>query len=90
MDGYRWFGQNRKRLHRKAVRGSAGGVGLLIREAILERCTVEILESDVEDILWVRMGQVDEEEGEALLIAVCYIPQNHPVKGLAPMNCCNR
>ena len=35
VDGYRWFGRNRKGLHRKEVRGS-GGVGLLIREVLLE------------------------------------------------------
>ena len=73
MDEYRWFGQNRKGLHRRAVRGS-GGVGLLIREEILEGYMIEIVDSDVEDILWVRMRQVDEEEDEALVIAVCYIP----------------
>ena len=73
VDGYRWFGRNRKGLHRKAVRGS-GGVGLLIREEVLEGYTIEILESDIEDIMWVRMRQVDEDEEEALVLAVCYIP----------------
>ena len=34
MEGYKWFGNNRKHLHRKAVRGS-GGVGVLIREKVL-------------------------------------------------------
>lgn len=43
------------------MRGS-GSVGLLIRKELLEGYTV--LDSDVEDILWVRMRQVDEEEDE--------------------------
>ena len=73
VDGYRWFGRNRKGLHWKAVRGS-GGVGLLIREEVLEGYAAEILESDIEDIMWVRMRQVDEDEEEALVLAVCYIP----------------
>ena len=47
------------------MRGS-GGVGLLIREEVLEGYAAEILESDIEDIMWVRMRQVDEDEEEAL------------------------
>ena len=58
---------------RKAVRGS-GDVGLLIKEEVLAGYTIEILESDVDDILWVRIRQVEEEEDEALMVAVCYIP----------------
>ena len=42
VDGYRWVGRNRRGLHRKAVRGS-GGVGLLIKEEVLESYTIEIL-----------------------------------------------
>ena len=70
VDGYRWFGRNRRSLHRKALRGS-GGVGLLVREEVLERCIVEVLDTDVEDVLWVRLSQENEE---MLTLAVCYIP----------------
>ena len=82
VDGYRWFGRNRKGLHWKAVRGS-GGVGLLIREEVLEGYAVEILESDIEDIMWVRMRQVDEDEEEALVLAVCYIPPESSSRGVS-------
>ena len=82
VDGYRWVGRNRRGLHRKAVRGS-GGVGLLIKEEVLESYTIEILESDVEDILWVRIRQVEEEEDEALVLAVCYIPPESSSRGVS-------
>ena len=82
VDGYRWVGRNRRGLHRKAVRGS-GGVGLLIKEEVLESYTIEILESDVEDILWVRIRQVEEEEEEALVLAVCYIPPESSSRGVS-------
>ena len=82
VDGYARVGQNRKGLHRKVVRGS-GGVGLLIKEEVLERYTIEILESDVEDILWVRIRQVEEEEDEALVLAVCYIPPKSSSRGVS-------
>ena len=70
VKGYRWFGRNRRRLHRKAVRG-LGGVGLLVHEEVLERYAVEVFETDVEDVLWVRLGQENEE---CLLLAICYVP----------------
>ena len=34
VERYKWSGNNRKHLYRKAVRGS-GGVGVLIREEVL-------------------------------------------------------
>ena len=82
VDGYRWVGRNRKGLHRKAVRGS-GSVGLLIKEEVLERYTIEILECDVEDVLWVRIRQVEMEEEEALVVAVCNIPPESPSRGVS-------
>ena len=70
MEGYKWFGNIRKHLHRKAVRGS-GGVGVLIREEVLKHYQVEILETEKEDMLWVKLNQREEEEG--LVLALCYV-----------------
>ena len=70
VEGYRWFGRNRRNLHRKAVRGS-GGVGLLVREEVLEKWAVEVIDADVEDILWMRLSQRNED---TLILAACYIP----------------
>ena len=38
---YRWFGRNRRSLHRKAVRES-GGIGLLVRAEVLEKHAMDI------------------------------------------------
>ena len=56
VEGYRWFGWNSRNLHRKAVRGS-GGVRLLVREEVLEKWAGEVMDADVEDILWARLSQ---------------------------------
>ena len=40
--------RNRRLLHKRAVRGS-GGVGILIKEELLKRCNLEILDADSED-----------------------------------------
>ena len=77
VKGYLWFGQNRRSLHRKAVRGS-GGVGLLIRKEVLEGWEVEVLDTDVEDVMWRRLSQEDEED---LVMAVCYLPPEASSRG---------
>ena len=59
------------------MRGS-DGVGLLVCEEVLERFTVEVLEADMEDVLWVRLSQ---EEEECLVLAVCYIPSESSSQG---------
>ena len=51
----------------------AAGVGGRFREN-----TVEVLEADVEDVLWVRLGH---EEEESLVLAACYIPSESFSRG---------
>ena len=50
FEGYKWFGNNRKSIHKRAVRGS-GGVGVLVREPLLRFWSCEVLDCDVEDIV---------------------------------------
>ena len=71
VQGHKCFGQNRKQLNKKARRGS-GGVGVLIRDDILNEYTVEVIDSEVEDVMSVKMCST-QDEGEELLLAVCYI-----------------
>ena len=54
VEGYVWFGRNRKSLYRRVVRGSGG---LLVCEEVLERYTVEVLDADVEDVGEVKSGK---------------------------------
>ena len=71
VEGCRWFGCNRRTLHRKAVRGSSG-VGVLIGMEVVKEYAVEVLDSDMDDVLWVRLSNEEEEEG-SLVLAVCYL-----------------
>ena len=48
-------------------------VHVLIRDDILYRYTVEVIDSDVEDVMWVKMSSTQDEKTR-LMIAVCYIP----------------
>ena len=80
VEGYRWFVCNRRTLHRKAVRGS-GGVGVLIREEVMKEYAVEVLDSDVDDALWLRLSNGEGEEG-SLVLAVCYLPPETSSRGM--------
>ena len=42
-------------MHRKAMRRS-GGVELLIQKEVLEGWEAEVLETDVEDVMWMRLS----------------------------------
>ena len=72
VKGYQWYGRNRRCVSRKAVRGS-GGVGFLIKETCLRQYEVEILDDEVEDVLWIRM-QDRSGVNDDLTVAVCYLP----------------
>ena len=48
-------------------------MGVLTRVDILYRYTVEVIDSDVEDVMWVNMCSTQDEE-TGLLIVVRYIP----------------
>ena len=71
MEGYKWFGNDGKHLHKNAVRGP-GGVGILVEDEVLKHCSVGILDTSVEDVLWVQFSWGSEEQ--ALVLAVCYVP----------------
>ena len=43
----------------------------------------EILDADVEDILWVKTRQVDKEGNKPLCLAVCYIAPEASSRGVS-------
>lgn len=55
IDGYTFYGHNRGDLHKRAKRGS-GGVGIFVRNQLLNMFTVSILDDAVEDILWIKLS----------------------------------
>jgi hypothetical protein len=54
VDGYKWFGNNRKDIHVNARKGS-GGVGFLIKNDLLRYYRVKVLDDTEEGILWVKL-----------------------------------
>lgn len=54
LEGYRWFGNNRKVIHVRARTGS-GGVGFLVKNELLNCFEVSILDNSSEGILWLQL-----------------------------------
>ena len=52
FNGYGWFG-HRVSVSRKAVRGS-GGVCLLVKRCGLQDWSVEVVDVQLEDVMWVK------------------------------------
>jgi len=71
LQGYTWFGNNRKYIHKNANHGS-GGVGFLIKNTLLQDFEISILNESHEGILWLQMKHKTDEF--LLLPCVCYLP----------------
>ena len=71
LDGYQWFGNNRKALHFRARTGS-GGVGFFIHNDIASCFNIKILDNSFEGILWLEMRHKFDDI--VLLPCVCYLP----------------
>lgn len=54
VSGYRWYGYNRQGIHCKAPKGS-GGVGILLKEALLEDYQVKIVDKSIDGILGISL-----------------------------------
>ena len=71
VDGYKWFGNNRKLIAKRAVRGS-GGIGMLIKDTLIHNYQVAEIEEKYEGILWL---QLKHKSNNTLIgICVCYLP----------------
>ena len=81
LEGCSAFTHNRIHLHRRARVGSCG-VCLLIKSCLLEQFTVSILDSSVEDILWVEVK--DKFTLKVLNICVCYLPSEGSSRHVDP------
>ena len=71
IQGYKWIGHNRTQINPRAMRGS-GGVGILVKESVLETHEIFIIEKVHEDIIWVKI-QEKEDPTNYMYICSCYL-----------------
>ena len=74
VDNYKWVGNNRKQTQQRALHGS-GGVGLIINNSLTTKYDIQVLDNSHEDILWVLLDAIKEEDREdSLVVGVCHMP----------------
>ena len=83
VSGYTFYGHNRVNLHRRAKRGS-GGVGIFVRNQLLNTFTVSVLDDTVEDILWVKLIHRDNMPSDNIVLCVAYLPPSDSVRNNDP------
>ncbi|CAG2193413.1 unnamed protein product [Mytilus edulis] len=66
--------RNRDKVHVNSKRGS-GGVAALVKNDLLKYYNVEILNSEVQDILWIKLSN----ENDIICLCVCYLPPENSV-----------
>lgn len=71
IDGFRWFGLNRKHVHKNAKTGS-GGVGFLIKDDIYNEFDIHVLDNSYEGIFWLELSHKSDKF--VFLPCVCYLP----------------
>ena len=69
FDGFTWFGHNRI-AHKRAVKPS-GGVGFLIKNAVLEQYSVDIIDKTYEGIFCLRLEH--REAQYSFILISCYL-----------------
>ena len=79
IPGYKWFGHNRRTVHKLAKTGS-GGVGFLIRESLSEIFDIHMVDKSYEGILWLKL---QEKRGDYQMhVCVCYLPPDNSTRNV--------
>ena len=72
IPGYKWFGHNRANISKRAVRGS-GGVGILVKDSTFSTFSIDIVDKQHEDILWISFTNINNPD-YVFYVCVCYLP----------------
>lgn len=78
VNGYVWFGHNRKNIHVNANKGS-GGVGILLKSWICDEYEVETVDKSREGILVLKL--TNRDSGFSVLTLAGYLPPENSVWG---------
>ena len=78
MEGYVWFGHNRQGTHIRAPKGS-GGVGILVREELLQNFHVELVDKSYEGIIGIKLQHRISEY--TVIVFSCYLPPENSTWG---------
>jgi len=71
IEGYSWFRNNRQSISKRAL-WESGGVGVLVKQSVLNQYDVATVTDKYEGILWVQL--ISKTSKKQIGICVCYLP----------------
>ena len=80
IDGYKWYGNNRKLLHVRARNGS-GGVGILVKDEIHSQFDIRKVDESIDGILWLCFSERKNEDN-CFFVCVVYLPPEHSARSV--------
>ena len=69
IEGYKCFSRNIDSKNVNSKRGS-GGVAVLIKNVVLKDFKVEILNDDIQDIMWLKFSNNED----VFYLCICFLP----------------
>lgn len=79
IDNYVWFGNNRKTISPRARKGS-GGVGILVKESVLQHFSINVIDCELEGTLCVQFTSLESSDSFQC-VCVCYLPPANSSRG---------
>ena len=84
VPGFKYYAHNRVNINRRAKR-SSGGVGIFIRNELLDLFSVCVLDDTVEDILWLKLTPLNCcSKSDIIVLCVAYLPPSDSVRSNDP------
>ena len=80
VEGYTWYGFNRKNIHVRAKSGS-GGVGLLIRNDLYSQFDITVVDNDFEGIFWLKFEDKNSLRN-TFYVCVVYLPPEYSTRAV--------
>ena len=78
IEGYMWLGYNRQEIHRNAPKAS-GGVGIFIKEKLLQNYNAEIVDKSFDGILGVKFS--NKATDYTFVVYASYLPPERSTRG---------
>ena len=80
VDGYKWFGHNRRSIHVRAKCGSSG-VGILVRNELCANFIIQTVDDTTDGIMWIKLEN-KQCTANVFFVCVVYLPAENSTRAV--------